>query len=45
MVLEICRYFKENNLTPKHTTNFYISNYEEIGHGVSKCLPEKKKNL
>ena len=45
MVLEICRYFKENNLTPKHTTNFYISNYEEIGHGVSKCLPEKTKEF
>lgn len=30
------KYMKENNLKPAHTIQFYISNYEEIGHGVSQ---------
>lgn len=29
------KYLKDNNLKPKHTTHFYISNYEEINHGLS----------
>ncbi|MBU5438583.1 M42 family metallopeptidase [Tissierella sp. MSJ-40] len=44
IVLEICRYFKENNIIPKYTTHFYISNYEEMGHGVS-YMPEKAKEI
>lgn len=35
IVLEICRYFKAMNLTPSYTTQFYISNYEEVGHGIA----------
>lgn len=34
------KYLIDNNLKPKYTTHFYISNYEEIGHGVS-LIPEK----
>lgn len=45
MVFEICRYFKENNLIFKYIINFYISNYEEIGYGVFKCLFEKIKEF
>lgn len=45
IVLELARYFKENNLTPAHTTNFYISTYEEVGHGLSKAIPAKTKEL
>ncbi|MCL2007984.1 MAG: M42 family metallopeptidase [Treponema sp.] len=30
----------ENKQTPEHTTHFYISNYEEIGHGTP-VIPEK----
>lgn len=44
IVLEICRYFKENSIIPKYTTHFYISNYEETGHGVS-VIPEKTKEM
>lgn len=44
IVLEICRYFKENAIVPKHTTHFYISNYEETGHGVS-IIPEEVKEM
>lgn len=29
------KYLKDNNIKPKNTTQFYISNYEEINHGVS----------
>lgn len=43
MVVEICKYLKENNLTPKYTTNFIISNYEEIGHGISFIPPQTKE--
>ena len=31
----VIKYLKDNNLKPKHTTHFYISNYEEINHGLS----------
>lgn len=34
------KYLKDNNIKPKHTTHFYISNYEEMGHGIS-YVPEK----
>lgn len=28
------KYLVDNNLTPKRTTHFFISNYEEMGHGL-----------
>ncbi len=40
-ILAAAKYFKDNNLTPKYTTNFFISNYEEVGHGASASIPEK----
>lgn len=40
-ILAVAKYFKDNNLTPKYTTNFFISNYEEVGHGASASIPEK----
>ena len=40
ILVEIARYFSENKLKPKYTTHFFISNYEEIGHGVAG-EPEK----
>lgn len=40
-ILAVAKYFKDNKLTPKHTTNFFISNYEEVGHGASASIPEK----
>jgi len=30
-----------DKLTPAYTTHFFISNYEEVGHGSSASLPEK----
>lgn len=39
-----CKYLKDNGLTPKYTTHFFISNYEEIGHGVY-AIPEKTSEM
>lgn len=39
-----CKYLKDNDLTPKYTTHFFISNYEEIGHGVY-AIPEKASEI
>ena len=45
IVLELARYFQENNIKPAHTTNFFISTYEEVGHGLSKAIPANTKEL
>ncbi len=46
MLFEIGRYFKENKLVPEYTTHFFISNYEEMGHGVAAAsIPEKVKEF
>lgn len=34
------RAMKEQNRLPAHTTHFYISNYEEIGHGTPVIPPK-----
>ncbi|WP_416198433.1 MAG: Putative aminopeptidase FrvX [Sporanaerobacter sp.] len=40
-ILGIAKYLVENKITPKYTTNFFISNYEEVGHGASAAIPPK----
>lgn len=40
-MVAIAKYLVENNIKPKYTTNFFISNYEEVGHGSSASIPEK----
>ncbi len=40
-ILGMAEHFVKNNLTPKYTTHFFISNYEEVGHGSSASIPEK----
>lgn len=44
VVFSMCKYLKKNNIKPKYTTNFFLSNYEEVGHGVS-AIPEKTKEF
>lgn len=44
IILGMCKYIKENNIVPKYTIHFNISNYEEIGHGVA-YLPEKTDEI
>ncbi|MCK5780612.1 MAG: peptidase M42, partial [Psychrilyobacter sp.] len=33
------KYLEDNNIKPKNKVYFYISNYEELGHGIS-IIPE-----
>lgn len=40
-ILGMAEYLVKNKLTPKYTTHFFISNYEEVGHGSSASIPEK----
>lgn len=40
-ILGIAEYLVKNNITPEYTTNFFISNYEEVGHGSSASIPKK----
>ncbi|HSH37128.1 M42 family metallopeptidase [Schnuerera sp.] len=40
-LLGIAKYLIDNNIKPEYTTNFFISNYEEVGHGASAAIPEK----
>lgn len=38
-MMGLAKYLVENKIKPKNTINFFISNYEEIGHG-SSFIPE-----
>lgn len=40
-LIYIARYLVENKIKPNYTTNFFISNYEEVGHGASASIPDK----
>lgn len=44
-LLAIAEHFVEHNLKPNFTTNFFISNYEEVGHGAAAGIPEKTTEL
>ncbi len=40
-ILFIVKEILENNIVPNFTTNFFISHYEEVGHGSSASIPDK----
>ena len=40
-ILGIAKHLIENDIKPKYTTNFFISTYEEVGHGAATSIPEK----
>lgn len=44
VVFGVCKYLKDNNMKIKNTTHFFISNYEEMGHGVSG-IPSKTTEM
>lgn len=44
VVMGMCKYIVDNNIKLKYTTNFFISNYEEVGHGVT-AIPKKTKEF
>ena len=35
IILGVCKYIMENEIVPEYTLEFFISNYEEVGHGAS----------
>ena len=40
-LLGIAKHLVEENITPNYTTNFFISTYEEVGHGAAASIPKK----
>lgn len=40
-ILATAKYLTDNNIKPNYTTNFFISTYEEVGHGAATSIPEK----
>ena len=44
VLLYAIKYIKENNIKLPYTTNIFISNYEEVGHGAS-YIPENTKEF
>ncbi|MBU9735594.1 M42 family metallopeptidase [Diplocloster agilis] len=44
VMFAVIKYLTENGIRPRHTTHFYVANYEEIGHGVS-YIPENTKEM
>ena len=41
MILQFLKYLKEENVELPHTTQFYISNNEEIGYGANSSISDK----
>ncbi|NLY53622.1 MAG: M42 family metallopeptidase [Firmicutes bacterium] len=41
VMLGVAKYYRDNNLQPAATTHFFITNFEEVGHGASYGTPEK----
>lgn len=45
VLLYAIEYIIKNQLELPYTTNFFISNYEEVGHGARASLPENTKEF
>ncbi len=45
IILGVCKYFMENNITPEYTIDFFISNYEEVGHGAAGIADSNTKEI
>ena len=41
VLLGVAKYFADNKLTPARTTHFFVTNFEETGHGASVGTPPK----
>ena len=44
-LLGIAKYLVDNNIKPKYTTNFFISNYEEVGMVLVLLFLKRPLNL
>ncbi|CAM2746152.1 M42 family metallopeptidase [Hathewaya histolytica] len=45
ILLYTMKYLVENKVSLPYTINFFISNYEEIGHGASAAIPANTKEF
>lgn len=45
VLLYSTEYMKKNSIKLKSTVNFYISNYEEVGHGARSSMPSNTKEF
>ncbi|MBU3145448.1 M42 family metallopeptidase [Clostridium sp. CF012] len=45
ILLYAIKHIVESNIELPYTTNIFISNYEEVGHGASASMPEKTKEF
>lgn len=45
IILATVKSMQKHNLTPQYTTHFYITTYEEVGHGASGGLPATADEL
>jgi putative aminopeptidase FrvX len=45
ILLYAIKHIVENNIELPYTTNIFISNYEEVGHGASASMPENTKEF
>ncbi|GGJ48645.1 M42 family metallopeptidase [Deinococcus roseus] len=43
--LDVTRAVLQEKIALKHTTHFFISNYEEVGHGASVGIPQDTQEL
>ena len=41
ILLGCAKYIYDNKIIPENTINFFISNYEEVGHGASGAIPPR----
>ncbi|MGY3725239.1 Putative aminopeptidase FrvX [Granulicatella balaenopterae] len=41
ILMDLLRKYKEENITLPHTTHFYFSPCEEVGHGANSSIPEE----
>lgn len=44
-ILYIMEHITSNNIVPSNTIHFFISNYEEVGHGSSAFIPENTREF
>lgn len=45
ILLYAIKYLHENNIILPYTTNFFMSNYEEVGHGAAAAIPQNTKEF
>lgn len=45
VLLYAIKYILENKIELPYTTNFFISNYEEVGHGACAAIPQNTKEF